>query len=80
MPTKNSSKARPCAKLRVKELLGEKTPLELSHAMGFKFYNQIYKYINEDANPTLSMLQQLADGLTKVLKKKVKISDLIAEK
>lgn len=40
-------------------------------------YTQIYKYLNDDANPTLAMLDRFAEGLSKLKNKKISVLDLL---
>jgi hypothetical protein len=78
-PQRSKSKERPLTKLKVDQLLGERSKHELATAMGLKFYNQIYQYLGGEANPTLLMLEKLARGLTKVCGKRVSIAQILDE-
>jgi hypothetical protein len=79
VPKKSPADKKPRTKLRVQELLGDRSAVDLADAMGLKFYTQVYKYTKDEANPTLLMMEQLADGFSKILRKRVKVGDLIKE-
>lgn len=40
-------------------------------------YTQLYQYLKDDANPTLSMLDRLAKGLSKMKGQKVNVIELL---
>ncbi len=72
-------KKKPKSHLKVRELLGERSVSDLADVMGLKFYTQIYPYTRKGANPTLLMLEQLASGLSKLLGRKIKVTEIISE-
>ena len=70
---------RPKTKLKFKELLGEQSIVQLAKKMNIT-YTQLYPYKKHGANPTLLALEDLAEGLSKLLGKEIKIADLISSK
>jgi hypothetical protein len=83
-PAKNmkrprKKRGRPRTRLRVEELLGERTKEELRLAMGLKFYTQIYPYLDGKANPTLLMLERLSKGLSALSGRRISVADLLDE-
>jgi len=78
MKLKGSTTKKPKTQLRFQELLGDYSVIDLANAIGV-VYTQLYAYKKEGANPTLLALEQIAEGLSKLHGKKIRISDLIAE-
>lgn len=78
MKSKVTSDKKPRTQLRFEELLGEHSIIDLANEIGV-VYTQLYAYKKEGANPTLLVLEQIANGLTKLKGKKILIRDLIVE-
>ncbi len=62
----------------IEELLGEDSVTDLANQIGV-VYTQLYAYKKSGANPTLLALEQIAEGLSKLHGKKIRIRDLISE-
>lgn len=71
-----SRKSVPKTKLRFSELLGDLSIGKLAKEIGVT-YTQLYPYKKHGANPTLLVLEQLADGLSKLRNQDVTVIDLI---
>ena len=67
---------KPKTKILVNELLGEFKLSDVSREAGI-LYPQLHRYTKDGANPTLLVLEQIADGLSKLHGKKISPSDLI---
>lgn len=63
-------------KLRLKEYLADHKITVLATHMDMT-YTQLYKYFKDDANPTLLMLDRLADGLSKLRGEEIHLIDLL---
>lgn len=71
-------KSAPKTKLRFSELLGDLSIGKLAKAIGVT-YTQLYPYKKAGANPTLLVLEQLAEGLSKLKNEDVSVVDLIEQ-
>jgi len=71
-----SKKNAPKTKLRFSELLGDLSIGRLAKEIGVT-YTQLYPYKKDGANPTLFVLEQLAEGLSKLKNQDVSVIDLI---
>lgn len=69
---------KPRAQLKLDELLGGYSLIDLANQIGV-VYTQLYAYKKSGANPTLLVLEQITDGLSKLHGKKIRIRDLIVE-
>lgn len=78
MTSKKSVSKKPKAQLRLEELLGQYSVIDLANEIGV-VYTQLYAYKKTGANPTLLALEQIAKGLSKLHGKKIRIRDLINE-
>ncbi|MBT5093133.1 MAG: helix-turn-helix transcriptional regulator [Halobacteriovoraceae bacterium] len=67
---------KPKTRLRVNELLEGYSKEELAYIMGIT-YTQIYPLLKKDANPTLSTLESLAKGLSKLRGEKIELVDIL---
>lgn len=67
---------KPKTKLRIKKLIKGQKITELAKAMGIP-YTQVYKYLEDDVNPTLLILERFAEGLSKIHGKKIGLIDLL---
>ena len=78
---KKPKKPAPRTKLRVGELLKErnKEPIDLARALGMNYPQQVYEYLQGDANPQLARLEQIAAALSNFGNDRVSISDLLIE-
>jgi predicted transcriptional regulator len=74
-----SKKTVPKTKLRFSKLLGDLSIGKLAKEIGVT-YTQLYPYKKAGANPTLLVLEQLADGLSKLKNKDISVTDLIESK
>ncbi|WP_142699378.1 hypothetical protein [Bdellovibrio sp. ZAP7] len=72
-------KIAPKTKLQFSELLGDLPIGKLAQEIGVT-YTQLYPYKKAGANPTLLVLEQLAEGLSKLRNEKVSVIDLIQPK
>lgn len=64
-------------KLKLQEHLEGYKITELARHMDNMTYTQLYKYLSDNSNPTLLMLDRLARGLTKLKGEEVTIVDLL---
>lgn len=71
-----TKKNSPKTKLRFSELLGDLPIGKLAKEIGVT-YTQLYPYKKAGANPTLLVLEQLAEGLSKLRNEDVTVTDLI---
>lgn len=78
MKTRQPQDKRPKTQLRFEELLGDFSIIDLANQIGV-VYTQLYAYKKSGANPTLLVLEQIAEGLSKLHGKKIRIRDLIDE-
>lgn len=76
----DSSPRRPRTRLRIKQLLKGHSASDLADAMGIRFYTQVYRYLGSDVNPTLLALEEIADGLSQLLKRRISVSELLDER
>lgn len=76
MAKKNNKKNVPKTKLRFSELLGKLSIGKLADEIGVT-YTQLYPYKKDGANPTLFVLEQLAEGLSKIKNQDITVIDLI---
>ena len=70
---------KPQTQLRLNELLGDFSVIDLAKEIGV-VYTQLYAYKKDGANPTLLALEQIAEGLSKLHGKKIRIRDLLIER
>jgi hypothetical protein len=75
---RKTKKKVPKTKLRFSELLGDLPIGKLAEEIGVT-YTQLYPYKRVGANPTLLVLEQLADGLSKLKNENVSVSDLLQQ-
>lgn len=74
--TRKVKKNSPKTKLRFSELLGDLSIVKLAKEIGIT-YTQLYPYKKAGANPTLLVLEQIAEGLSKLKNEDVEVVDLI---
>lgn len=66
----------PKTKLNLSKLLKGHKKTELALLIGVP-YTQLYKYLEDGANPTLLMLERLAEGLSKLRNEKITLNELL---
>jgi hypothetical protein len=78
MRNKSSStiKRKPKSKILLNELLEDYSVVDLAKVMNV-VYTQLYPYKKPGANPTLLILEQLAEGLSRLHGKPISPLDLI---
>ncbi len=70
---------KPKTKILVKKYLGEYKLSDVCRVTGI-LYPQLHRYTKAGANPTLFVLEQIANGLSELRGKKISPSDLIDNK
>ena len=70
------AKKKPKTKIKIVEHLGEFKLSDLARETGL-LYPQLHRYNQTGANPTLLVLENIAEGLTKLCGKKFTVLDLL---